>query len=125
MTDRVTFVHGTFGTSYVARFEAYYLFNPFGENLFGPQSQIDGDVELSEERYARDIVAVEKMLHQAPPGIFLITYNGFGGKVPDSFTQVRVNREFPNVLQMWQKTSVRGVRRTQAGDSEFPHHFPS
>jgi len=114
---RVRFVHGTLGFSHVPKAEAYYMYNPFGENLFGPQSQIDGDVELSETRYRRDISAAERMLTEVPFGTFLITYNGFGGHVPPTFREVAVDRAQPNVLQMWEKVGHRGSRRARSRDS--------
>lgn len=115
VAERASFIHGTFGSSYIPEFDAYYLYNPFGENLFGPLSQIDRDVELSEARYWRDIATIEQMLAQAPVGTYLITYNGFGGRVPASYSQIRVDRELPNVLRMWQRTKVRGARRAHSG----------
>jgi hypothetical protein len=79
------------------------MYNPFGENLFGPESQIDGDVERSESRYQRDVASVERVLAEMSSGTFLLTYNGFGGQVPSNFCQVRVARDLPNVLEMWKK----------------------
>ena len=112
--DRVRFVPGTFGVGQVPTADAYYLYNPFGENLFGPQEQLDADVELSDARYHRDIDAVERMLTEAELGTCLITYNGFGGEIPASYTEVRVDREMPNVLRMWRKTS-----RVASGPGHF------
>lgn len=112
--DRVRFVPGTFGVGQVPVADAYYLYNPFGENLFGPQEQLDADVELSDERYHRDIDAVERMLTEAELGTCLLTYNGFGGEIPASYTEVRVDREMPNVLRMWRKTS-----RVASGPGHF------
>jgi hypothetical protein len=107
---RIRFIHGTLGSTHLPSAEAYYMYNPFGENLFGPECQIDGDVELSEERYQRDIRAAEHMLAGMPPGTFLITYNGFGGQVPPTFRRVRVARDLPNVLSVWEKSG--GFRAT-------------
>ena len=39
--------------------EAYYLYNPFAENLFGPGRYLAQDVELSCERYSLDIMTVQ------------------------------------------------------------------
>jgi hypothetical protein len=110
----VRFVPGTFGVGQVPVADAYYLYNPFGENLFGPQEQLDADVELSDARYHRDIDAVERMLTEAELGTCLLTYNGFGGEIPSSYTEVRVDREMPNVLRMWRKTS-----RVASGPGHF------
>jgi SAM-dependent methyltransferase len=121
--DRVTFFQGTFGPSHLPAADAYYMYNPFGENLFGPQSQIDGDVELSLERYRRDIVATEAMLKAAPVGTYLLTYNGFGGAVPSSFKVIRVDRELPNVLQMWKKTLPEAPQKTRSR-RDLPSDYP-
>jgi SAM-dependent methyltransferase len=101
--NRVSFVHADFEGSPVPEAEAYYLYNPFGENLFLPEHRLDADVELSNERYDRDVAAVERMLRDAAPGTYVLTYNGFGGNVPAGFVSVRVDRELPCVLHLWRK----------------------
>jgi predicted RNA methylase len=100
---RVSFVHGTFGEMQLPEADAYYLYNPFGENLFGIEDLLDEEVEISDARYVRDTAAVEHLLHDARVGTYLLTYNGFGGEVPASYREVRVDRDLPNVLRMWQK----------------------
>ena len=92
------------GESALPEASAYYLYNPFGENLFDHDDYLDADVELSRARHARDIAHVIALLRAAPIGTHLVTYNGFGGAVPRSFEQVAVDRALPNVLRMWRKT---------------------
>lgn len=79
------------------------MYNPFGENLFGAESQIDGDIEPCERRYDSDVRSTERMLGAVPVGTYLITYNGFGGRVPETFGRVRVARDLPNMLEVWRK----------------------
>ena len=117
--DRVTFVHGRLGDTPLPQAEAYYLYNPFGENLFEPDGQLDGEAELSEERYFEDIARVEELLHEAALGTYVLTYNGFGGEIPSSYREVYVDRELPNLLRLWRKTSEdRGVRRGPGWSSD-------
>ena len=104
--ERVTFIHGAFGETPLPEADAYYLFNPFGENLFGSQEHLDEDVELGDARYRRDTAAVEQLLCEARVGTYLLTYNGFGGEVPSSYRQVREDLEMPNHLRMWRKTTL-------------------
>lgn len=111
---QVTFIQGVL--SHLPSADAYYMYNPFGENLFGHEGRIDGDVELSEARYRHDVAASEKLLAAAPLGTYLLTYNGFGGEVPSAYREVRVDRELPNVLRMWKKGSPQG--RRDIGSSE-------
>src|SRR5690606_18359090 len=114
---QVTFIQGTL--SHLPRADAYYMYNPFGENLFGWDGQIDSDVELSEERYRRDVATSERLLAAAPLGTYLLTYNGFGGEVPRSYKEVCVDRELPNVLRMWRKQE-HGKARGVSSRDEHP-----
>jgi hypothetical protein len=104
--DRVRFEHAKFGEVALPQVEAYYLYNPFGENLFGHRDHLDSSVELSSYRYLQDIITVEDLLRAAPVGTHLLTYNGFGGRVPTSFVSVRVDRTLPSLLRMWRKVTV-------------------
>lgn len=115
--DRVYFVQGIFGQVPIPSADAYYLFNPFGENLFDAGEHIDEEVELSDERYIRDTAAAEALLIHAPVGTYVLTYNGFGGSISDSYQQVRVNRELPNVLRMWRK--IRNLHTQNLSVSEI------
>lgn len=99
--DRVQFIAASVDPRTTPLADAYYLYNPFGENRFGPDDHLDEDVELGEDRYLRDIAAVEELLRRAPAGTRVVTYNGFGGVVPDGYVQVRVDRTLPNMLRMW------------------------
>ncbi len=102
--DRVLFIQGALGEVSHPIAEAYYLFNPFGENLFSQIEQLGDGVELSKERYVRDIAVTEDLLRRAPVGTYVLTYNGFGGRVPSSYDEIRVARDLPDVLRMWRKT---------------------
>ena len=117
--DRVCFVEGALGDVAIPVVDAYYLYNPFGENLLGPGEYLDEDVELSDERYQRDIKTVERLFQQARVGTCILIYNGFGGRVPDSYDEVRVDRELPNVLRMWRKerSAHSGSRVTRVSRS--------
>jgi SAM-dependent methyltransferase len=102
--DRVRFVERTLSQHAIPAADAYYLYNPFGENLFGPDEHLDAEVELSEDRYLRDVALAEAFFDQARVGTYVIKYNGFGGRMPSSYEEILVDRELPNLLRMWQKT---------------------
>jgi predicted RNA methylase len=110
LEDRVTFIEGRFGDAPLDA-EAYYLYNPFGENLYGPDDQLDDKVELSGARFFDDIERVEQMLRDAVVGTCVLTYNGFGGQIPACYREIYVDRALPNVLRLWRKTNrLRTVR---------------
>lgn len=107
VAERVRFVHGALGRGIIPVADAYYLYNPFGENLFGPEEALGNDVELSRERYHSDIALMEAFFDQATEGTLVVKYNGFGGRMPRSYQQIVVDREMPDVLRLWRKGPAR------------------
>jgi hypothetical protein len=103
--DRVRFLQGTFGVDPTPEADAYYMYNPFGENLFGCDARLGEGVELGGDRYHRDVRATQRWLARVPLGTHLITYNGFGGRMPPGYREIALDREQPNLLRMWRKVS--------------------
>lgn len=103
VSDRVCFLHETYGERVPPEADAYYFFNPYGENMFGSESWLDGSVELSEERFYRDVDSTQHWLAVASRGTYVLTYNGFGGRLPRCYAQVQVARDLPCVLKLWRK----------------------
>lgn len=101
---RASFVEGSLGETPLPVASAYYLYNPFAENLYGPSASLGGDVELSCARYALDVNLVLDAFRRAPKGTLVLTYNGFGGCMPASYQPIRTARDLPCVLRMWRKT---------------------
>jgi SAM-dependent methyltransferase len=110
--DRVSFVEGALGSIATPVADAYYLYNPFGEYLSHSHDQLE-EGERSDARYARDVAAVQHLLHRARFGTCVLTYNGFGGHVPPSYRQIRVDNTLSNPLHLWRKerSRRRDVRR--------------
>lgn len=102
--DRVSFVRGTFPHTETPVADAYYLYNPFGENRLDWRERLDDDVELSDERYRRDVAATGELLRRAALGTCLIAYNGFGGKMPAGYRRVRNDESLPSLLSVWRRT---------------------
>jgi SAM-dependent methyltransferase len=98
--SRAGFVEGRFGEVPIPLADAYYFFNPFEENLFRAGWQLDDTVELDQWRFTRDVSAARVLLTAAPPGTYVLTYNGLGCRLPGSYTTVRVARDLPCVLKL-------------------------
>jgi hypothetical protein len=98
------------------QFDAFYLYNPFGENLADePNEIIDRSVELGRDRYHRDVSIVQGWLRALPTGTRLVTLHGFGGWVPDSFRHVGSRRTGWDALQAWENAEgpkSRAARNT-------------
>lgn len=103
--DRVSFEWGIVGSRALPPAEAYYLFNPFGENLYANGCLIDQDVELSWKRYARDVESTQEFFHTVPVGTYVLTYNGYGSTLPRAFFDVKVEYSLHNVLRLSQKVA--------------------
>lgn len=104
----VTFEHATFTGCDAASIDGVYLFNPFAENLCGHDDRIDGTVELSEERFCRDLAATERLLQSANVGTRVVTYCGFGGSLPKEYALAQ-REQCGGTLELWIK---RRARRT-------------
>lgn len=103
-------------------FDAFYLYNPFEENLVGASERLDDAVLLSSERFARDVALVERWLEEAPVGTSLVTYNGFGGCVPASYRMTSSRPSGGHFVRLWRKGAARRARRgafMEVGDNVF------
>jgi predicted RNA methylase len=101
---QVEYVHGTIETIDVSPFDSLYLFNPFGENFYAPDEQLDAEVELSALRRMHDVTIVEHWLDSAPAQMRLLTYHGFGGRIPSNYALLHEELKGEGYLRLWQKT---------------------
>jgi SAM-dependent methyltransferase len=108
LEHRVCFIEGEYASVALPRCDALYLYNPFGENLFDDGEQIDDSVPRSFDRFRADSRAVTEQLKRAPIGVLFCTYNGFGGKLPQSFELLRHSDEYRCPLRLWRKRSMFG-----------------
>jgi predicted RNA methylase len=109
--DRVTFLRGDVGLTPTPVGDAYYLFNPFGTYAFDSARFAEPGVGFSAETYARDVRAVTRTLSLAPYGTIAITYNGFGGKMPERYEQIDEDLTAPRALRLWRKRGHRILQR--------------
>jgi len=94
--------------------DAYYLYNPFGENLSGAApiapdvadatpDHIDDEFPRDERAFLDSVRATECLLNQAPSGTQLVTFNGYGGVVPSTSDAQAVERYGLSDLIWWTK----------------------
>lgn len=103
--DGVEFIHGPMETLDIDQFDGVYMFNPFEENLWAPSDRIDQTVKLSFPRFFLDVALIEGLLGMAKPGTRVVTYHGFGGRIPKSYRQHVRERIHTSHLEMWIKTA--------------------
>jgi hypothetical protein len=123
VNNRVSFVAGALGAVPTPMGDAYYFFNPFGADWCGAdQPWRQEPISLTTE-YGGDVAAAEELLRRVPVGTCVLTYNGFGGRVPATYELVNVDWELPGVLRLWRKqrdTPRHRVRRTMNAVAEVP-----
>ncbi len=101
LNDRVSFVAGTLGAVPTPVGDAYYFFNPFGEYWLGADYPREVDADVAAPRYANDIAVAEDLLRGVPVGTWILTYNGFGGRMPAGYELIRVDWKLCGVLRLW------------------------
>ena len=102
--ERVSFVTGALGAATVPVADAYYFFNPFVQYWLGVDHPVAAGADAIDSRLADDVAAAEDLLRNVPVGTWILTYNGFGGRMPASYQLVRADEELRGALRLWQKS---------------------
>lgn len=79
---RIEFIEGDIRSIDWSQFQSFYLYNPFVENIYADDIQIDQSIDFSERSYTDLVHWVQQRLHSLPPGTRVATYHGFGGDMP-------------------------------------------
>lgn len=112
----VEIIHGNVTDFAFAGYDAFYLYNPFEENMFQRQ-KIDSSVPLSAalfEKYT-DYVAIQ--LRNRPIGTRVVTYAGCASEIPACYDckQALIG----DVLKLWIKTREYAPERFDARESMY------
>ena len=84
-------------------FDAFYLFNPLAENLLAEHDRIDDCVELTEKRFVRDALRVERELRRARLGSRIVTYHGASVRIPACYELRASEPAGSDWLRLWTK----------------------
>lgn len=82
------------------RFDHFYFYNSFYENITGTQ-KIDTNVQYSEELYNYYNRYLHKQLDKKPAGTRLVTYHSFGIETPSGYEIVHT--DYSEFLKFWVK----------------------
>lgn len=80
----VEIIHGNIVDLAFAAYDAFYLFNPFDENMFRGH-RIDSAVPLSAELFERDVRHVAVQLGARPIATRVATYSGYADEIPSCY----------------------------------------
>lgn len=100
--DNVSFINDNMSHLDWSDYNAFYLFNPFLENIPGFNT-IGGKTKLIYENYHKYIDAVRFKLSSLPVGTRVATYHGFGGPLPYDYQLVNKKRIGTDYLSCWIK----------------------
>jgi SAM-dependent methyltransferase len=96
----VGFIHGNVLDLNFGDFEAFYLFNPFEENMFQGK-KIDRAVPLSPELFKKYTSHVSTELGARPIGTRVATYMGYANDIPSCYSCESTH--FGDDLKLWIK----------------------
>ena len=82
--SRASFVHANVLDVDFAEFDAFYLYNPFYEQISLDSIPIDETIEPSYKRFLGYVAATTKKLRDMRSGTRVVTYNGLEGTCPPS-----------------------------------------
>lgn len=99
-TTNVTMIHKNILEVDFSKYEAFYFFNSFYENLEAEQ-RLNDEVTLEEELYQTYLEYTESQLDNLKIGTRLVTYYGNNFEVPNSYQKVR--DAFDGALKLWIK----------------------
>jgi len=104
LADRVAFHHGDMAMLDWDEFDSIYLFNPFESDLVG-----ENYVETRQRwaLFGREVTRVEDWLAQLASGTRVVTYHGFGGEMPDSYSLAAMEHIGSGPLALWIKRPNR------------------
>lgn len=100
--DRVRFDCGALGETSTPVADAYYFFNPFDDHSW-ELTDWETSIPRNGGRHLGDVVVAEELLRGAPRGTCVLTYNGFGGRIPESYRLIRIDLAFTGGLRLWRK----------------------
>jgi len=99
----VSFIHGDVFALDWSGFDAFYLFNPFAEQLFKPWQILDDTIEHDPKHFIRYVTATYKRLAQARAGTRVVTHHGFGAPPPLDYELASDTPPGPSSVELWIK----------------------
>ena len=87
-----------------SRYDAFYFYNPFAEQLFAPALALDRTIDLDATNFVRYVLAVRQRLAHARIGTRVVTYHGFGAPLPPGYECMRADTMGTDRVELWIKT---------------------
>jgi SAM-dependent methyltransferase len=98
--ENIHFIHGNFTQLDLMRFDHFYFYNAFYENLIDTD-KIDDRIDCSVELYNYYNRHLYRRLGEMPSGTRIVTFHSLGEEVPPDFVLVETQME--DLLKYWIK----------------------
>jgi predicted RNA methylase len=98
--SNATILHSNILDVDFSNYDAFYLFNPFYENLEHAK-RLNDEVSLEENLYLKYLNYTDEQLDKAKIGTRLVTYHGNNFEVPSSYSKVQ--DAYNGDLKLWVK----------------------
>ncbi len=98
--NNIYFIHSNITDISFEAYDAFYIFNPFQENI-SVMDRINDEIPLNRALYDQYSAHVEDELDKKPSGTKLATYFSFRKEVPPSYQ--KVSSHFGDKLVFWEK----------------------
>jgi len=100
----VQIIHGNVTDFDFQDYEAFYLYNPFEENVL-PPLRIDSDVVTGPNLYTEYVHCVQHQVRRMPTGTRVITYSGDDAEIPEGYLCQEL--AFDDELKLWVKQDMK------------------
>lgn len=84
-------------------YDVLYLFNPFFEHKCKSDALIDWNIELGERAFRRSVVSAFDKLSTLRTGQRVVTFHGYGGKMPKSLKLINRTIVDDGTMNMWER----------------------
>ena len=91
------------------QYDAFYFYNPFGEQMHETAFILDRTLDLDPSRFVHYVNAVRERLRVARIGTRVVTYHGFGASPPHGYQLDESVVIGSDRLELWVKTRERTV----------------
>ena len=92
-----------------SHFDAFYFYNPFGEQIHESAFILDRTIDLDPSKFAHYVRVVRERLHAARVGTRVVTYHGFGASPPHGYQLFDSHEIGSDRLELWVKTRERTI----------------
>jgi hypothetical protein len=113
--QRARVVHANLLDFDCSGFDGFYFYNPFREQIELDDDPIDGNLERSQENFKSYIATTIATLIRAPVGTAVVTFHGFGGRMPPQYRRVITQMVNGGELALWIRSSYSAMLKSRQG----------